>query len=592
MSAAQRARVLRRVPAGKTGGGSAAGPVLYWMSRDQRVQDNWALIYAREEALRAGAPLAVVFCLTPGFPGATLRAYDFMLKGLQEVDASLRALGLPFFLLPGDPAKALPQFASAVRCSTVVTDFSPMEIKKEWLTSLLGAPYPPPPQQPTRTMQALELPRSALPACVESVVEVDAHNTVPLWVASDRGGGSRAIREKIYPQLDTFLCPFPPPLTAASCGERLKAWGPDIKVQPSPIDWAAVRSGLKVTDEVPPVSWLQPGESAARAAAQHFAGSAERLHRYETKRIDPTAVAQSDLSPYFHYGHVCAQTVALMARHTVDTAEGGRTAQKGSELFLEQAMVRPSICDNWCYYTGLKAKDPWPAWAVSSLRKHEGDEREHLYTEEALEYGKTHDALWNAAQHEMVVKGKMHAFLRMYWAKRILEWTPDAATAFDITLRLNDKYELDGRDPNGIVSIAWAIYGVHDAPFKPERPVTGALRPMTYQGCKSKFNVPHLLSMMRNAVADPRIQADCPELLRRCGLHGVKADAAVPRNPPPPEGERRVRGVDNPHHRDIIDRMKHSSPPNAQQASPPNSGALHPERRPNTAGAKKKNRVQ
>ena len=128
-------------------------------------------------------------------------------------------------------------------------------------------------------------------------------------------------------------------------------------------------------------------------------------------------------------------------------------------------------------------------WARKTLAEHIKDPRPHLYTEAQLENAETHDDLWNAAQREMVLTGRMHGYLRMYWAKKILEWTPKPEVAFDIAVRLNDRYFLDGRDPNGYTGIAWAIGGKHDRPWGPQRPIFGLIRYMAYSGCARKFDV-------------------------------------------------------------------------------------------------------
>ena len=161
----------------------------------------------------------------------------------------------------------------------------------------------------------------------------------------------------------------------------------------------------------------------------------------------------------------------------------------GKKTFLEQLIVRRELAENFCYYNNdYDSFNGFHAWAKKTLNEHRADEREFLYSPAEFENAETHDDLWNAAQYQMVEKGKMHGFMRMYWAKKILEWTPDPEVALQTAIDLNDKYELDGRDPNGYTGIAWSIGGIHDRPWF-ERPVFGKVRFMNYNGCKRKFNV-------------------------------------------------------------------------------------------------------
>lgn len=156
---------------------------------------------------------------------------------------------------------------------------------------------------------------------------------------------------------------------------------------------------------------------------------------------------------------------------------------------MEELIVRRELADNFCYYEPNYRKiSAFPAWALETLAKHEADEREYLYDLVDFEEARTHDPLWNAAQNQMVYTGYMHGYMRMYWAKKILEWTPDPQTAMDVAIDLNDRFNLDGRDPNGYAGIAWSMGGVHDRAWQ-ERPVFGKIRYMNYNGCKRKFDV-------------------------------------------------------------------------------------------------------
>jgi deoxyribodipyrimidine photo-lyase len=432
------------------------GLVAYWMSRDQRVQDNWALLYAQELALALGQPLAVVFCLAPAFLGATLRQYAFMLKGLRQVARDLAPLNIPFFLLIGEPAQELPRFAADCGVGAVVSDFSPLRLVRGWKSAVAE-----------RIGVALE--------------EVDAHNIVPCWVASAKAEyGAYTLRPKLKRLLPEFLEDFPP-LARHPVGWQGK--GPAIR-------WERLPASLAIDLTVPEVAWLSPGERQARARLDYFLE--QRLPLYGEGRNNPTLAGQSDLSPYLHFGQLAPQRVALEVKR-----RRGHDASR--EAFLEELIVRRELAENFCFYQPhYDSFAGFPAWAQKTLNEHRRDKREHLYPSEALESGRTHDELWNAAQREMVRRGKMHGYLRMYWAKKILEWTASPEEAQALAIYLNDKYELDGRDPNGYAGIAWSIGGVHDRAWF-ERPVFGKIRYMSYNGCRAKFKVEVYINQTRQS---------------------------------------------------------------------------------------------
>jgi deoxyribodipyrimidine photo-lyase len=237
---------------------------------------------------------------------------------------------------------------------------------------------------------------------------------------------------------------------------------------------------LKVNTSVPVVDWIEPGQKAARKMLRHFIK--QKLNAYEAQRNDPNLDALSILSPFLHFGQISAQRVALEVQKA-DIPEDDKAA------FLEESIVRRELADNYCYYNEKYDNfRGFPDWARKSLDEHRKDKREYKYTLMQFEGGLTHDGLWNAAQMEMVKTGKMHGYMRMYWAKKILEWTKTPEEAQKIAIILNDKYELDGRDPNGYTGIAWSIGGVHDRAWF-TRPVFGKVRYMSSGGARSKFDV-------------------------------------------------------------------------------------------------------
>jgi deoxyribodipyrimidine photo-lyase len=435
----ERIRILKE---GKRG----QGPVIYWMSRDQRSCDNWALLYAQEMALRFKAPLGVVFCLVPEFLEACIRQYGFMLKGIQETEGYLKDKQILFSLLKGLPFKTIPEFAHQHRISTLVTDFDPLRIKTEWKR---------------KVAKQIDVP----------FFEVDAHNIIPCWHASPKQEfAAYTFRPKVKRMLYEFLEPFP----------TLKKHPIPWKTKNLITDWEDARKSLKVDRKVAEIEWIKPGEKEGKMTLKNFIKT--RLSDYDKDRNDPNRDAQSDLSPYLHFGQISAQRVALEVLK--DSKE-----DQNRDAFLEELIVRRELADNYCFYNPDYDKfQGFPDWAKKTLHEHRKDKREYNYPNEQFEEGKTQDALWNAAQIQMVKTGKMHGYMRMYWAKKILEWTESPEQAQKIAIDLNDKYELDGRDPNGYTGIAWSIGGVHDrAWFK--RPIFGKIRFMSAKGASSKFDV-------------------------------------------------------------------------------------------------------
>lgn len=427
------------------------GPVVYWMSRDQRVQHNWAFLFSLQLANNSKRPLTVAFALTQSFPNANARHYHFLLEGLKEVEQDLSRLGVSFIMLLGEPTDTISTYISKVKAFALVTDFDPIKIKLKWKHEL----------------------NQINPICH---YEVDAHNIVPCRVASPKlEFGAYTMRPKIKKLLPKFLGQFPekPSVLIKSNGEI--------------VDWDAVWRWLNPNPMVPPVSWLKPGCAAAYNELSNFISN--KLAGYSKNRNNPLLDGQSNLSTYLHFGQISAQQVAIEVLKC-------NAPEEDKSAFLEELIIRRELSDNFCFYSPeYESTKSFHSWAQQTHNTHRNDEREFLYSPEEFENAKTHDKLWNAAQLEMVVKGKMHGYMRMYWAKKILEWTPSPEEAMKIAIYLNDKFSLDGRDPNGYAGIAWSIGGVHDRAWN-DRPVFGKIRYMNYNGCKRKFNVDGYINMV------------------------------------------------------------------------------------------------
>jgi len=419
----------------------------------------------------------------------TARHASFLLGGLQSVEEELRELHVPFDILfptyetPLTSGMETPRkmfvkssitadvktYVQSHQACAIVTDFSPLRHIRDWTEEFASA----------MTLDNITIP----------MYQVDAHNIVPVWLASNKKEvGARTLRPRIHKLLPDFLTTYPPFIgnkkdRRETAGQQQAVNSTTFESRPI-IDWKKCEDFLQPDVSVPPVStWAKPGTKSGMAQFEFFCRKG--LSKYSDLRNDPTQDnICSSMSPWTNYGHVSFQTLALSIKalkvHTNATAS-----------FLEEGIVRRELSDNFCFYCkdGYDSIDGGAAeWAKDSLALHERDPREYIYTLEEFMNGETHDDLWNAAQMQVVQTGKMHGFLRMYWAKKILEWTPNATMALQIGLYLNDRFALDGNDPNGFVGVGWSIMGVHDMGWK-ERPIFGKIRYMNYEGCKRKFKV-------------------------------------------------------------------------------------------------------
>lgn len=422
------------------------GPIVYWMVRDQRVADNPALWWAATLAQKYHQPLIVMVCLRRDLRPAnmTARSLDFMLTGLKEVAKRLREINVAFTVQVGEPAVKVSEFIKNMEAGALVTDFSPLRTVRNWHSNLqnnLTVPF----------------------------YMVDAHNIVPVLECSNKAEyAAQFYRKKIMPRLTTSLA------------ENFNVRG-NFKTFALPVvDWYGLQAQVLVNEKVQPIEGVASGELAAVRELRAFINN--RLPIYATKRNDPNENAQSNLSPYLHFGQLSARMVA----RAVLASDASRD---NIDAFIDELVVWRELAENYCYYNknydNLKGA---PMWARNTLQAHQKDKRDYIYTLAQFDQADTHDKLWNAAQQQMKQTGKMHGYMRMYWAKKILEWTNSASEAIKIAIYLNDTYSLDGRDPNGYAGIMWAIAGVHDRPWF-DRPIYGTIRYMNANGCRSKFDV-------------------------------------------------------------------------------------------------------
>jgi deoxyribodipyrimidine photolyase len=438
--------------------------------------------------------LSVIFCLVPTFHEATIRQFGFMLSGLSEVETELRGLGIPFHCLQGDPVSRLPAFVEEHSVCAVVSDVraaarnahananapasatqarTPRHARRARPHPPCARPYPP--RSPSTCAVGAVRAAAVLSAARGHGVEERRVCRAARRRAALRSrhaqrrtrvdrlgqeGGGRAH----HPQEDHREAAG----TSAAGALALRHSSSSLlQACSAPTDWAAVRAGLQVDRSVPEIEWCTPGYAAGMRAAREFAQS--RLRLFADKRNDPNVAALSDLSPYYHFGQISPQRVALVIKDS-------KACSNGTAAFLEESIVRRELADNFCFYQpAYDSLDGAAQWARDSLELHASDPREKVYSLEELEQARSHEDIWNAAQRQMVQTGKMHGFMRMYWAKKILEWSPEPAEALRRAIYLNDKYSIDGRDPNGYVGCAWAVMGTHDMGWA-ERAVFGKIR--------------------------------------------------------------------------------------------------------------------
>jgi deoxyribodipyrimidine photo-lyase len=424
------------------------GYVLYWMQQSQRARCNHALEHAVHLANTAGLPLLVCFVLTADYPEANLRHYTFMLEGLQETERALASRGIRLVVLQGDPVQGVLGLAS--RASSLVCDRGYLRHQRVWRR---------------------ETARKT--TCPMSQVESDV--VVPVEVASTRREfAARTIRRKIQSRVDEFLdLPREEELERTS----LDLTHPSLSLDDIP----ALCRRIGVDSSVPPVSrYFHGGTARAEERFRRFLD--ERFNRYAENRNQPQTDDVSHMSPYLHFGQISPLWLAQEARKHREVGLENR------ESFLEELLVRRELAVNFVYFTPeYDAYSALPEWARRTLSDHRDDKRSSRYASGELDNGATHDPYWNAAMAEMKVTGYMHNAMRMYWGKKILEWSDSPEEAFRNALSLNNKYFLDGRDPSSYANVGW-IFGLHDRPFR-ERPIFGKVRYMNAKGLERKSDI-------------------------------------------------------------------------------------------------------
>lgn len=405
--------------------------VVYWMQQAQRANWNHALELALLEASRRRIPAYVFFCLTRSYSGSGLRQYSFMLQGLRETASRLRSRGIGFIVRIADPAEGVIELARELNALILVTDCGHTRMQRLWRK---------------RVAESLDIP----------VLEVETDMVVPVWTASDKEETAAwTLRRKLAPHLEWFLKPVeerdPAVDTSIHSFQTL-----DTR------DTGGILSTLDLDETVKPSGTFKGGAAEARRLWMSFLEN--RLGNYGRDARNPGVQGTSLMSPYLHFGQVSPVRLAI---------EAGQ--REGASEFLEQLVTRRELAVNFAWYNrNYDGYGSIPDWARQTLEKHSSDRREAIYDIEQLERAETHDEYWNAAQRELTETGHMHGYMRMYWGKKVIQWTENPAQAHSCLISMNDRYQLDGRDPNGYAGIAWC-FGKHDRPFG-TFPVTGNIR--------------------------------------------------------------------------------------------------------------------
>lgn len=479
---AVRIRVIHDLPVDETG-----EYVLYWMIAFRRGEYNFSLQRAVEWARKLRKPLVILEALRADYQWASDRIHRFVIEGMADNGVHFSRTGkvlyYPYLEPHGGAGKGLLREISAKACVVISDDFP-----------------------------CFFLPRMSDAAAKQIAVRyelVDSNGLFPMR-ATDRVFSRafdfrRYLQKELIPHLADV--PLKNPLARADLPVITQLSGEIRKRWPAADVAAILKQGRGVPDfpvdhRVPPVDTLG-GSNAAADSLRTFL--ARRLSSYATDRNQPEKEVTSGLSPYLHFGHISVHQVFDEVVRSVDwtpgnvspKANGSSSGWWGTtpevESFLDELITWRELGYNMCSKTdNYDTFESLPEWAQRTLEEHASDRRSHVYSLEQFELADTHDALWNAAQRQLVREGRIHNYLRMLWGKKILEWSASPREALDVMIELNNKYALDGRNPNSYSGICWVL-GRYDRPWGPERPVYGTIRYMSSDNTARKVSVKQYL---------------------------------------------------------------------------------------------------
>ncbi len=422
--------------------------VLYWMQQSQRAEENHALEYAIHEAIRQEKMVIVIFSLTENYPDANLRHYTFLLEGLKETKKTLAKRGIQLVFRIGHPVREVLDVGQ--KASMIVCDRGYLKHQRAWRKEV-----------------------SEIARC--PVVQVETDVVIPLEEVSDKAEyAAYTIRPKISRRLDQYLIPV----------DEVEVKHPSLRISIEGAELENTKNtlrGLNIDDSIAPVSRVfKGGTSQAKARFDMFLD--QHLSRYAAHRNQPKYLDVSCMSPYLHFGQISPLYPALKIKALKSMGDEAEVS------YLEELIVRRELAANFVYHNrAYDSLDGLPAWAQKTLADHAKDIREYDYSKSELLECRTHDEYWNAAMKEMILTGFMHNYMRMYWGKKILEWSKTPETAYKIIMDLNNAYFLDGRDPNSYAGAGW-IFGLHDRAW-PERPIFGKIRYMAASGLERKCDI-------------------------------------------------------------------------------------------------------
>ena len=423
--------------------------VVYWLQKAQRALDNPALETAIACANALDLPVVAYFSVIPNYPNANLRHYHFLQQGLHDIATGMAERGVGFVVRRPTDGDTLEAFLEEVNAALLIGDENVCREPERWRRALA---------------RKLKIP----------YLTVDADVVVPSAIFGKAFVLLHHFRPKLHAALDKYLVPI----------KKVKVTHPwHHRTRTYPLDKDITAGFDKLDRTVGPVDTFQGGTKSGLKRLQEFTET--QLSNYDEIRNHPESRGTSQMSPYLHYGHLSPITIALAVR---DAQHRGKATKTIADKYLDELIgwreLSVLFCKHNPNYDNWECAEPW---AKKTLLAHAGDPRPWTYTRAQLENAETHDELWNASQRQMVREGWMHNYMRMYWGKKILEWSPDPARAFEWAVYLNDKYELDGRDTNGYSGIAWAIVGKHDRPWF-ERPIFGLIRYMSAESTGKKFD--------------------------------------------------------------------------------------------------------
>ena len=424
--------------------------VLYWAQMNRRVDANQGLVYAAELANRHGLPVLYYEGLTCSYEYANDRLHTFMLEGVPETARRLKTAGIGyvFYLRRRKNESNHVFYDLAGDAAAIVTDDYPAFIARHH--------------------------NGRVPQKVDAAYYVvDSSCIVPMKQIPERQYGAYTIRPKIKRLLSRFL-KEPDGLRVK---RRFEAPVPAFHTEVTGKNIAALVASCEIDHSIAPSVAFRGGRREAEKLLEAFLQN--NLRRYALARNQPCEHATSHMSPYLHFGQISALEIAMAVR------EYAMQHKLIAEEYLEELIVRRELAFNYAAHVEApESLGNLPDWCQANMNKHARDRRDPCYTPRQLECAQTYDELWNATQKEMLLRGKIHGYYRMYWGKKIIEWSRTYQEALDTMIDIHGRYALDGRDPNTYTNILWC-FGLHDRPW-PERPIFGKMRYMSLDGMKRK----------------------------------------------------------------------------------------------------------